>query len=227
MIKQYLKTVTSGQLLERMLQRPVAVILVVLLITALFAWRVPYLSFKTSIYDLIIEDLPETARYEAFKEIFGSDEIIRVVVKGENLFDAMTFKQLEALAETAEKIEGVRRVISLPGVKKAVDLSGKWELSKFSDVLDDVALFRKNLYSPDGKATILTLVLENEADPDAVIAAVKEMIAAAPASLSLYQIGMPLVSQALAQLTATGFFQTAAHHLPAHRRWCFFCSTAK
>ena len=207
MIKQYLKTVTSGQLLERMLQRPVVVILVVLLITALFGWRVPYLSFKTSIYDLVIEDLPETARYEAFKEIFGSDEIIRVVVKGENLFDAMTFKQLEALVEAAEKIKGVRRVISLPGVKKAVDLSGKWELSKFSDVLDDVELFRKNLYSPDGKATILTLVLENEVDPDAVIAAVKEMIAAAPASLSLYQIGMPLVSQALAQLTARDFFR--------------------
>ncbi|MEN8247022.1 MAG: MMPL family transporter [Thermodesulfobacteriota bacterium] len=207
MIKQYLKTVTSGQLLERMLQRPVVVILAVLLITALFAWRVPYLSFKTSVYDLIIEDLPETARYEAFKEIFGSDELIRVVVKGENLFDAVAFKQLEVLVEAAEKIEGVRRVISLPGVKNAVDLSGKWELSRFSDVLDDVALFRKNLYSPDGKSTILTLVLENGADPDAVVAAIKEMIAAAPASLSLYQIGMPLVSQAMARLTQRDFFK--------------------
>ena len=184
-----------------------AVIVAILLITGLFAWRVPFLSFKTSIYDLIIEDLPATDRYAAFKEIFGSDELIRVVVKGENLFDAVAFKQLEALAEAAGKIEGVRRVISLPGVKKAVDLSGKWELSRFSDVLDDVALFRKNLYSPDGKATILTLVLEDGADPDAVIAAVREMIAGAPASLSLYQIGMPLVSQALARLTQQDFFK--------------------
>ena len=207
MIKQYLNAVTSGQLLERMLQRPIAVILAVLLITALFAWRVPHLSFKTSVYDLIIEDLPETARYDAFKEIFGSDEIIRVVVKAENLFDAVTFKQLEGLAEKAEKIEGVRRVISLPGVKNAVDLSGKWELSKFSDVLDDVALFRKNLYSPDGKSTILTLVVEDGADPDAVIAAINELIAAAPDSMALYQIGMPLVSQAMAQLTEKDFFR--------------------
>ena len=207
MIKQYLKTVTSGQLLERILQRPVVVILAVLVVTALFAWRIPHLSFKTSVYDLIIEDLPETARYEAFKEMFGSDEIIRVVVKAENLFEKVTYKQLEGLVETAEKIEGVRRVISLPGVKNAVDLSGKWELSRFSDVLDDVTLFRKNLYSPDGKSTILTLVLDSGADPDAVIAAVKEMIAAAPKSLSLYQIGMPLVSQALAQLTKKDFFR--------------------
>ncbi|MBW2298247.1 MAG: MMPL family transporter, partial [Deltaproteobacteria bacterium] len=207
MIKDFLKTISSGQLLERMLQKPVAVILAVLLLTVLFAWRIPNLSFKTSIYDLIIEDLPETARYEAFKKTFGSDEIIRVVVKGDNLFDDVTFKQIEDLVKTAGKINGVRRVISLPGVKDAVDLSGKWELSKFSDVLDDVALFRKNLYSPDGKATILTLVLENGADPDAVIASVKAMIAAAPAGLSLYQIGMPLVSQALAQLTERDFFR--------------------
>ena len=207
MIKQFLQTVTGGQLLERMLRKPMAVILAVLVITGLFAWRVPHLSFKTSVYDLIVEDLPATARYEAFKEIFGSDELIRVVVKGENLFDALTFKHLEALVAAAEKIEGVRRVISLPGVKKAVDLSGKWELSRFSDVLDDVALFQKNLYSPDGKSTILTLVLETGADPETVIAAVQQMISEAPDSLSLYQIGMPLVSQALAQLTQRDFFR--------------------
>lgn len=207
MIKAYLKTLTSGLLLERMLKRPLVVLAVVLLITAVFAWRIPSLIFKTSIYDLIIEDLPETARYDDFKKIFGSDEIIRVVVKADNLFDAATFKQLEALAATAEKIDGVRRVISLPGVKHAVDPSGKWELEHFSDVLKDVALFRKNLYAPDGKTTVLTLVLENNADPEAVIAAVKGMIKAAPAGLSLYQIGMPLVSQALARLTEQDFFK--------------------
>ncbi|MCG6911790.1 MAG: hypothetical protein LJE94_16945, partial [Deltaproteobacteria bacterium] len=73
MIKAYLKTLTSGLLLERMLKRPLVVLAVVLLITAVFAWRIPSLIFKTSIYDLIIEDLPETARYDDFKKIFGSD----------------------------------------------------------------------------------------------------------------------------------------------------------
>jgi predicted RND superfamily exporter protein len=82
------------------------VILAVLLITALFAWRVPYLSFKTSVYDLIIEDLPETARYEAFKEIFGSDELIRVVVKADNLFDAPPTSSSKGWWQTPKRSRG-------------------------------------------------------------------------------------------------------------------------
>ena len=60
----------------------------------------------------------------------------------------------------------------MPEVKKAVDFSGKWELTKFSDVMKHVDLFKENLFSDDGKTTVLTLVLSNNADPEKVIAAV-------------------------------------------------------
>jgi predicted RND superfamily exporter protein len=176
-------------------------------ITFAFAWRLPDLSFKTSIYDLQIEDLPETAQYNAFKKIFGSDEIIRVVIKCNNVFDPITFRKLEQLAETAAAIEGVRRVISLPGVKKAVDVSGKWSMEKFSDIVSPVDLFRKNLISTDRKTTALTLVLKNDADPDEVIRSVRQMLAQGPTDLRLYQIGMPLVSEALVNFTQKDFFR--------------------
>ena len=52
------------------LGRPLIVIFIVAAITFFFAWRLPDLSFKTSIYDLQVEDLPETAQYSVFKEIF-------------------------------------------------------------------------------------------------------------------------------------------------------------
>ena len=106
------------ELLDWTLRRPLVVILIILAITLFFAWQIRNLSFKTSIYDLQIEDLPETVRYEEFKKLFGSDEIIRVVVKGENVFDSQTFGKIEELAEKAAQIDGVRRVISLPGIKK-------------------------------------------------------------------------------------------------------------
>jgi predicted RND superfamily exporter protein len=207
MAKNLLKSISSRRMLEWQLQRPMLVIGAVVVITLLFACWIPNLSFKTSIYDLIIEDLPETARYEAFKGIFGSDEIIRVVIKAENVFEEATFKKIQALSDEAAGIAGVRRVISLPEIKKAVDLSGNWDLAKFRDVLNGVELFKRNLFSEDGQSTVLTLVLTTEADPDAVIAAVNRMIDHAPDTLSLYQIGMPLVSQALAYLTQKDFFR--------------------
>jgi len=207
MQKQMLSRLSPHRLIKQVIKHPVIAILIVLLITGVFAWRIPTLSFKTSIYDLIIEDLPATMRYEEFKAIFGSDEIIRVVIKSEGIYEDSTFKKIEVLSDTAAKIAGVRRVISLPGVKRAVDFAGKWDLKQFSDVMMHVDLFKENLFSEDGKTTVLTLVLDNEADPEKVIATVNQLIDASPKNLELYQIGMPLVSQALAQLTQKDFFR--------------------
>jgi len=196
-------------MLDKILQRPWTVIFIITAITFLFAFQIPQLSFKTSIYDLIIEDLPANHRYQAFKDLFGSDKIIRVVIKSDNIFDSATFKKIEELTETAAKIEGVRRIISLPGIRKAVDITGEGSLDKFVDILDAVNLFQKNLFSADHKSTAITLVLAQEADPEMVIKDVNKMIVGASKNLALYQIGMPLVSQALAMLTEKDFF-----HLP-------------
>ena len=118
---------SSREMIEWILQRPLLVIIATAVITGLFGWQLPNLSFKTSVYDLQIEDLPETARYNDFKKLFGSDEIIRVVIKSSNIFDPITFRKIELLGETAAGIEGVRRVISLPGIKKSFcRLSGRW-----------------------------------------------------------------------------------------------------
>ncbi|NNL77887.1 MAG: MMPL family transporter, partial [Desulfobacterales bacterium] len=196
-----------GKILNWMLHRPLLVILTTAAVTLFFAWQLPNLSFKTSIYDLQIEDLPETVRYNDFKKLFGSDEIIRVVIKSNNVFDPVTFRKIEQLAETAAAIEGVRRIISLPDIKKAIDVSGDWGMEKFYTVVSKVDLFRQNLISTDRKTTALTLVLKNEADPETVIQSVRQMIALAPQDLMLYQTGMPLVSEALAKFTKKDFFR--------------------
>ena len=192
---------------EWILRRPLLVILTTAVITALFAWQLPNLSFKTSIYDLQIEDLPETAYYNDFKKLFGSDEIIRIVIKSGNVFDSATFRKIELLGETAAKIEGVRRVVSLPGIKKAVDGSGNWSMDKFQAVVSKADLFQKNLISADGKTTALTLDLENGADSQRVVQHVRQMLEEAPKDLKLYHTGMTLVSEALARFTETDFFR--------------------
>ena len=109
------------------------------------------------------------------------------------------------MPEGLRTIEGIRRVISLPGIKKAVDVAGSWSMEKFSAVVSAAELFQKNLFSADGKTTALTLVLKNEADADDVIQRVRKLIADTSTDLTLYQIGMPLVSEALAEFTAKDF----------------------
>jgi len=176
MMYQFTKYLSSNEILKQILHRPATVLQIIAVITLLFASQIPRLSVHTSVYDLMIEDLPETARYQVFKKTFGSDEIIRVVIRGENVFDPTAFRKIEQIAKAASEIEGVRRVISLPDIKKSVDVSGKWDLKRFADAAEPVELFKKNLISADRRTTILTLILKNNADNEAVIRSVEKLL---------------------------------------------------
>jgi len=187
--------------------KPIPMLAAVAVVTMVFALALPRLAFRTSVFDMVIEDMPDTRDYEQFKQRFGSDEIIRIVVKTENVLAPETFARITRLAEQTAAIKGVARVIGLPGVKQAVDPAGNWPMERFAKVIGPVRLFERNLISKDRRTTALTLVLEENADHESVIGAIDRSIGQAPETLSLYQIGMPLVSKALVDLTARDFFR--------------------
>ena len=180
---------------------------VIAALTILFAAFIPRLAFKTSIHDLIIEDLPENEQYESFKAVFGSEEIIRVVVACKDVFDPLNFQKIAGLEEAGKKINGVQRVIGLPGIKEAVDLSGNWPMEKFVAFVSGVDLFKHNLIAEDHNTTSITLVLDKDADQHEVIGAIQRLIDETDPDIRLYQIGMPLISQALAQFTRNDFLR--------------------
>ena len=191
--------------MQAMLRRPLIVVLIFMAVTIAFGWRIPHLSFRTSVYDMVIKSLPETSRYDTFKEVFGSDEIIRVVIRTEDIFTPQNFSVVAQMSDAIAKLPGVKRVISLPMIKKAVEMSGKWELQKFKEIIQPVSLFKKNLISDDQKTTILTVELTVDADTDRVIGDIQAQIDNTPKTAAAYQIGMPLVSQAMARYTENDF----------------------
>ena len=200
-----LKKVRPESCLKYIVYHPIRIILLITLITLIFALQIPSLRFETSLYDLTFEDLPETLEYDQFKEEFGSEEIILVVAKTKGVFHPETFLQIDRLAQSLSQINGIRRVISLPGIRKAMDITDKWDLKDFEGVVADIDLFHKNLISEDKKTTAITLILEDIKQKDQVINGVKRLIDEYQASFSLYQIGMPVVSSALARFTQQDF----------------------
>ncbi len=176
------------------------------LITLFFIWQLPKLSFTTSVYDLIIEEMDESIRYDQFLARFGSDEIIRIVVKADDILDPATFAKITQLSDAAAQIDGVIRVISLPEVKKSVDPKNQWTMTQFASMLIPVELFHRNLIAEDGRTTIITLVLDASTNKDDAIFAVEALFRTTGKDLRLYQTGMPLVSEALAAYTRQDFF---------------------
>ena len=200
-----LKTIRPESCLKYIVYHPIQIIILITLITLLFALQIPSLRFETSLYDLTFEDLPETLEYDHFKEEFGSEEIILVVAKTKGVFHPETFQQIDRLAQSLSQINGIRRVISLPGIRKAMDITDKWDLKDFEGVVSHIDLFHKNLLSKDKKTTAVTLILEDIKQKDQVIDGVKRLIDEYQDSFSLYQIGMPIVSSALARFTKQDF----------------------
>ncbi len=195
-------------MLEWIFKRPLAVLAAVAALSIVFAAQIPRLSFRTSIYDLVIEDLPANRRYEAFKAVFGCDEIIRVVIRaGGDVLAPATFEKIRILARRASQIEGVRRVVSLPGIKADIDPRNQWSMRRFAAMIAPAALFKRNLISDDRRTTALTLVIKDGADREQIIDAVDAIITTADPHLRLYQIGMPLVSRALARYTRQDFLR--------------------
>jgi hypothetical protein len=192
--------------LEWILSKPWLSIACFAAISLFFAFQIPKLSFRTSIYDLLIENLSESIRYQRAKNVFGSDEIIQVVVKADSIFDPATFRKIDVLSEAFDNIEGVRRVISLPGIRQKVDPDKNWSIDQFAKVTSPVDLLQKNLISADQKVSAITLFLESEAEHESVIEKINAIIDKDSGTLSLYQIGMPLVSQALVKYTIKDFF---------------------
>ena len=186
-------------------EHPRRILFAALLLSVVCAWPLPNLRFETSIYDLAIEDLPETETYQAFKDEFGCEEILLVVARAEDIFTPKTFGEIEALAASLARIEGVRRVISLPGIRKDMDVTGGGDLETFSRIIEPVELFQRNLISEDRRTTVITLVLEDVESKDRVVREVEDRIRSHRDGLSLYQIGMPLVSRALAEYTEKDF----------------------
>jgi len=209
MIASYYKSALKQQWIRLILGHPRWTIVFLLMLTLFFIWQIPHLRFQSSLYDLAVEDLPETRRYEKFKKIFGTEEVILVVARTKGVFEPGAFKAIEKLADRLEEIEGVRRVISLPGIKRDVELFGIKSLREFEQILQPVELIWKSLLSEDRKNTSVMLLLDDSKDRRAVVNAVQEEIERVRQGIDLYQIGMPVVSEALSRFTERDFL-----HLP-------------
>ncbi len=198
--KRFLDAIDYDRGLEWIIRHPVIVIAVTLLITVALGWRLPQLQIRASSYEIAIKDIQATKNYEAFEKEFGGGEYIQVIAKTTrpSVFDPAVFNRLTALSEAFGKIPGVIKVVSLPDAKKDMDLLGEWSIADFERVVKPIRLFEKNLISKDRKSTAFTLLLTDLSREEQIVKAVDDILAREKGGpLTLYAIGMPIVSQAL------------------------------
>ena len=154
-------------------------ILAVLLATAAGASGLRSLTIDTSTESFLYPDDPVLARYEAFRDQFGRDDIVIIAVEPTALFTPEALLRLKALHENL--LEGVPHVANVTSMVNARSTRGEGDVLVVGDLLESWPesqadfdalrdrvlanpLFRNRLVSHDGRVTTIAIELAQYAE---------------------------------------------------------------
>jgi predicted RND superfamily exporter protein len=178
-----------GRVLARLydrtvLDRPVATLIGVALVTMLFGWFVPRFSLDASTDSLILETDDDLRYYRSIRSRYGSDEFLIVTYTPDTpLFDDVALNDLRALRDSLMKLDRVASVVSIldvpllqspkirlddlpDGVHRLEDRGTDRALAQ-RELLTS-PLYRNLVLSPDGRTTALRVDLHPDREYQAL-----------------------------------------------------------
>lgn len=148
-----------------------------------------------------VKGSPAVERYEAFRQEFGSDEVVRLCLRGEPLWTSTGLQWLLDLERTAQRASGVDEVIGPLSRRLGVDMSTSLpEAAALRTQLVDSLLDRHlGLVSADGGTltVIVRLASEEDALQRQTIAELQRRLRSAPHGVETSIIGLPVLNHAL------------------------------
>ncbi len=157
-------------------KNPKKIILLMLLLSIMIISNLPKITIDTSTEGFLRDDDPALVRYEKFKEQFGQDEKIMVVVEAKDVFALETLQKLQKLhTELVENVPHLNDITSLINARNTrgegdqlivEDLfeefpSNQAELEKIKKIALNNAMYKNLLYNHEH--TFTTIILEPSA----------------------------------------------------------------
>ena len=157
-------------------KNPIKIIVAVLLLSTIVISNLPKITIDTSTEGFLHDNDPALVRYEAFKEQFGQDEKIMVVVQAKDVFNLEVLKKLQKLhTKLADNIPHLNDITSLINARNTrgegdslivEDLfenfpSNTQELNAIKKIALNNAMYKNLLYNED--LTMTTIILEPNA----------------------------------------------------------------
>ena len=105
------------RLIEYSAANYIAVLIFIVLLTAVTGWFMPQLQIDVSSEGLMIADTPERAYYESILREYGSDNIMVVVIKDDDIQSVNSLARVKRIVDRISALEFVRRTDSLFSVK--------------------------------------------------------------------------------------------------------------
>ncbi len=148
--------------------RPRTYLCFLVLMTVFLGYFYAKLPVDTSVESLIIENDPDLALYERFKEQFGEDEFLVVGFESPHIFTDKFLEHIALLTTELEGVQGVKEVVSLTSVEDILGTDADFIVQPLvpSDSGDDLdiayilsriernPLIKGNVVSRNGQASL-------------------------------------------------------------------------
>ena len=151
--------------------RPKILLFFLLLLTGFFAYHARHIRIDSSAESILPQGDPEKGYYDEVRRLFGSDDVAVIGLITDNIYTPQVLQKVKRLTAEFRKIVEVKSVYSLtnapdilakvtgaeqdllvPGIPSTPEA---WE--ELKKKVADTPIYLKNLVSPDGQATAITL----------------------------------------------------------------------
>jgi predicted RND superfamily exporter protein len=199
-------------LVQKLIRRyPGWVVSFFVLATLVFGYGALRVTMATDVTNFFSEDDPRVVLFNETQDTFGSSEYIMLAVEAQEVFSLSGIADLDRLTEALSAVEGVDTVRSLTSIENirgsewGIEVSPM--LSELPTTQDEVEAFRRQvmednqlagkLVSEDGAFTLILLTLDEWADNDATVNAIRAAIGEACGDMTVHLTGGPVLNQVM------------------------------
>jgi len=181
------------------------------LATLVFGYGALRVTMATDVTNFFSEDDPRVVLFNETQDTFGSSEYIMLAVEAQEVFSLSGIADLDRLTEALSAVEGVDTVRSLTSIENIRGSEWGIEVSPMLSELpmtqDEVEAFRRQvmednqlagkLVSEDGAFTLILLTLDEWAENDATVNAIRAAIGEACGDMTVHLTGGPVLNQVM------------------------------
>ncbi len=190
----------------------------IIIITLMITLVASFLSLKLRIESDVVKYLPQNdpvvKLFDRQGAMFGSDYVIMIGIRAEDVFDHRTLEEIKNITDNIESFDGVLHITSLTNILDVRESADGIEINNLIDnvpvrkaALDSIRtyvlskkIYRGTIVSPDGKSTVIIVKLDSKANKVKIVSAIRQYMKEGHFEFKYFLGGMPVQMQELQKL---------------------------
>jgi len=201
---------------EKIIRLRWVIILLVIILTAFFGYYIKYLKINSDVLSSLPDSDPAALLYKNIGDEFGSNNIGMVVLETDNIFKADVIEHVKQITDSLKVTEGVSNVTSITSILDIKSTEEGLEIGKLVDEynlpatksqLDSLKnyvfskdMYKGNIISEDGTATLIIFTLFQDVDNQTVAKNIKQKVGLMNLPETIYFGGVPMMLNGITDL---------------------------